>query len=395
MITFPDYLKDFLLSYVKRAFYTGTRRESFAERPFGDADLRFFAKGVAGLSDLFTALRSQIEPNYLNQPEARAGYLLYFLPINFGKTRHVLEQIPADFWRRDRFRVLDLGAGPGSAALAFLETVAEKNPDAEIDLSLVDQNDRALEDARKLLGAAAEARQLKLRSVDKVRSDLRRFRFQGPYDLILVSHAFNEWSQADSGEKAEWLAAGLRGHLAPTGVLAILEPALKRPTRDLMALRDRLAQGGEWIVLSPCLHDRPCPMLEATNNDWCHFYVEWQEPAYLKELDHLVKNDNRFLKVAYVLFGPEEYWSQKITRPPDVYRVVSNRMATRGKTEIVLCGPVGRVQMTRLDKERSPDNEDIDIVRRGDLVKWPGAKTSQFENARQARVGKKDGFRRL
>src|SRR5262249_43931147 len=94
MIQFPETLESFLLGYVKREFYRGTKRAAFAARPFGQEDLRFFAKGAAELSDLFTSERSKLQAGYLNQPQLRAAYLLYFLPINFAKTCYVLEQLP-------------------------------------------------------------------------------------------------------------------------------------------------------------------------------------------------------------------------------------------------------------------------------------------------------------
>jgi ribosomal protein RSM22 (predicted rRNA methylase) len=393
MIQFPKNLENFLLAHVKRRFYRGTKREAFLDRPFGEEDLRFFAKGVAKLSDLFTVDRDAIAPDYLNQPDLRAGYLLYFLPINYAKTRFVLDQIPRMFWERPSLRVLDLGAGPGSAALALLEIVRELRPQPKIDLTLVDQNERALEDAAQIL-AASGVSEKNLR-VERIPSDLRRFRFSGKYDLILLSHCLNEWRQAKAPEKGEWLLGKLREHLAESGVMAILEPALKRPTRELMALRDHLLAEGDFSVLAPCLHERICPMLAATHGDWCHFYVEWEEPEYLRRLDRLVKNENRFLKVSYLLLGPKKYYESRLPRPPEIFRVVSNRMATKGKTELVLCGPPGRIQLTRLDKDRSPANADLDQIRRGDLLNLAGAPAKGFEVARKRRLGKHERIKKL
>src|SRR5688572_15529741 len=92
--------------------------------------------------------------------------------------------------------------------------------------------------------------------------------------------------------KGRMAGGNLPAELSEAGVVVITEPALKRPTRDLMAVRDHLLGSGDLTVLAPCLHDQICPMLAATNNDWCHFYVDWEEPEYLKALDRLVKNEN-------------------------------------------------------------------------------------------------------
>ena len=136
MIQFPKELENFLLAYVKREFYRGTRRANFAERPFIDEDLRFFSKGVSELSELFTSERAELKAGYLNRPELRAAYLLYFLPINFAKGLDVLGRLPEEFWRRDSYRVIDLGCGPGSVSLAFAQLLLERNPKAKVEFTL-------------------------------------------------------------------------------------------------------------------------------------------------------------------------------------------------------------------------------------------------------------------
>lgn len=390
MIQFPRHYQTALLHYVKTSFYKGTKREAFIARPFGDPDLHFFSKGLSELSDLFTSERSELNSGYLNQPPLRAAYLLYFLPINFAKTRFVLEQLPQAFWRRKKFRVLDLGSGPGSASLAFLDALGEKNPEAEVELCLSDQNKKTLEDARQVLSWEEGVKRPALQTVV---SDARRFRFQGQYDLVLMSHVLNEWVRDSATERAEWLMPRLLEHLAPQGLAVLTEPALKRPTRELMGLRDHLVEEGAFRVLAPCLHDEICPMLAATRNDWCHFYLSWDEPEYLQKLDRLVKNDNRFLKVAYLVVGRAEDFAKLPAANRRVFRVISNRMATRGKTECVLCGPAGRVQISRLDRDRSAENRTLDEMRRGDLVEM-ARELPGYEVSRQWRLSRKDALKK-
>ena len=386
MIQFPKNFQDFLLQYIKTEFYRGTKRASFLERPFGAEDLKFFSKGVAQLSELFTADRANLQAGYLNQPQFRAAYLLYFLPINFAKTRWVLEDFPDTFWDKKRFRILDLGCGPGSATLAFLDLLQTRNPRAELEIVLVEQNAHILKDAQALIKAIAPKSRIAIHAFPLW---LHGFRFQGEFDLILMSHVLNELVKLGAQERAEWLFPRLEQHLTPSGICALLEPALKRPTRELMALRDHLIEDGTFSVLAPCLHDQVCPMLAATRNDWCHFYVDWQEPEYLQQLDRLIKNDNRFLKVAYLLLGRKSAWQKTCYRPANYFRVVSNRMKTRGKTEAVLCGPPGRLTASRLDRDRKPINAALDELRRGDLVELDFGEGRTFEVSRNLRLNAK------
>ncbi len=383
MIQFPSDFENFLLHYVKQEFYRGTKRAAFLDRPFGKEDLQFFSKGVAQLSELFTSDRANLQAGYLNQPQLRAGYLLYFLPINFAKTLRVLQDLPAEFWRKKQFRVLDLGCGPGSASLAFLDLLKEKNPEAEVELILVEQNANILKDAQQLLKFFAQGLKLTVRAFPLW---LNGFRFQGEYDLILMSHVLNELVQLGAQERAEWLYPRLKEHLRRDGLAVLLEPALKRPTRELMALRDHLVESGEFSVLAPCLHNEICPMLAATRGDWCHFYVDWEEPEYLQALDRMVKNDNRFVKVAYLVLGRKDAWPFVAKRSRNVFRVVSNRMQTRGKIEAVLCGLPGRVTISRLDRDRGEGTAVLDELRRGDLVKLEGWEGKGFEVGRNLRL---------
>ncbi|HKX12619.1 MAG TPA: small ribosomal subunit Rsm22 family protein [bacterium] len=388
MIQFPKDLENFLLAYVKREFYRGTRRAAFAERPFIDEDLRFFSKGVGELSELFTSERAELKAGYLNRPELRAAYLLYFLPINFAKGLDVLGRLPEEFWRRDSYRVIDLGCGPGSVSLAFAELLLQKNPRAKVEFTLVEQNPAVLQDAQNFLRFRLPQAQIK-----PIKAWLHAFHFNGEYDLILMSHVLNELTKLGAQQRAEWLLPNLQRHLADQGLLAILEPALKRPTRELMALRDHLLESGGFTVLAPCLHDQRCPMLAATLQDWCHFYVDWKEPEYLQKLDKMVKNDNRFVKVAYLILAQAEAFASN--RREKLYRVVSNRMATRGKTEAVLCGQGGRMTLTRLDKERTESNRGIDDIRRGDLVEIKDYRGKGFEVTRQIRADKKFSIKKV
>lgn len=395
IMKFPAALEQILLRYLKTSFYQGTKRARFIEKEFSEADLKFFAKGAVELSRLFTVSRQELKTGYLNRPPLRAGYLLYFLPLNFAKNLGVLSQLPQAYWQRKSFRVLDLGAGPGSASLAFLTRLHTYCPQAKVELHLVDQQEKGLADARQLISEYAKIGlpQAKIH-LHTHPQHFSRYQPQGSFDLILISHALNEWVRKNALERAEWLAPLLNQHLAETGVFVITEPALKRPTRELMALRDHLVAHTELSMLAPCRHDQPCPMLAATKQDWCHFYFDWGEPEFLQKVDRWLKNDNRFLKASFLLMAKEEFYprSQDFN---STYRMISNRMATKGKTEVVLCGSPGRIRVTRLDKDRSRVNSDLDQLRRGDLVQLSGKKWQDYEMDRRLRLGRQDSLKKI
>jgi ribosomal protein RSM22 (predicted rRNA methylase) len=395
MILFPKKLENRIFRHLKESFYLGTKRAAWAGRPFDQRDLQFFAKGAAELSELFTSERVRLRGDYLQRPELRAGYLLYFLPINFTKASWVLRQIPSTFWQRPSLRVLDLGSGPATASLAFLNELRGQNPKAEIKIHLVDQNKTILKDGERLLLDWHEELHFEKSGPGSIKARtfnqaLARVRLSKKYDLIILHHVLNEFTRLGAQQRAEWLLPLLNHHLKPDGLVIIIEPALKRPGRELMALRDHLLAEAPYRILAPCLHENICPMLAGTKSDWCHFYVNWQEPDFMKQLDHLLGNDNRHLKLSYLLLGWSEAWREIFPDRDRWFRVVSNRMATRGKTEMILCGRPGRIRVTRLDRHRSPNNQDLDKTKRGDLVQIPEFRAKEYTVEGSYRVGTED-----
>ena len=351
---------------------------------FGDKSLAYFASGVEPLSTWFTEERGDIPHHYYNQPKLRSGYLLYFLPINFAKTAFVLNQIPKGILPK-HLKVLDLGSGPGSAGLAALHWA--KNYGYKIDdITCVDWSPQALQDARQLLQGFAKPA---VPTIHTVRGNLLEVRVKGKFHLVLLSHVLNEFKTP--ALKLKFVLRVLETNLEENGLLVLIEPALRQPTRDLMQVRDQLLKEHGWQALAPCLHSKPCPMLAATRGDWCHFYVPWQEPAYLKQVDRMVGNDNRFLKVGYVIIGAQN--KAQVCDDQEAL-VVSNQMKTRGKIEVLVCNAAGLTRVSRLDKDQSEENEDLGRIYRGDWVEVPGLKNQPYRVDQLLRLGKDGAIRK-
>jgi len=73
------------LSMVEKSRSGGLPRESLAKA----------ASALAELSGIFTASRENIKHRYLDDPNSRAAYLLYFLPSNIPKIWYVLDELLA------------------------------------------------------------------------------------------------------------------------------------------------------------------------------------------------------------------------------------------------------------------------------------------------------------
>ncbi|HEY3196545.1 MAG TPA: small ribosomal subunit Rsm22 family protein [Nitrospirales bacterium] len=330
--------------------------------------------GVRQLSELFTVARARLGFDYLSVAALRRAYLLYFAPVNIAKVLSILAEVPVLPARP--LQILDLGSGPGVGALALLQYLSSQDTidRAGTEVVLVDRSGATLDDARSLwTSVASTARSLEALRLRTVLLDLERPGSHAPwkrgtFDLVLLVNSLNELfrSARDPIARRTKLVEQLVESLAPDGTLVVIEPALRKTTRELHEIRDRILSRGQATVYSPCLHDRPCPAL-VHPDDWCHEERPWDPPGIVKEIDRSVGFIKDALKFSYLVLRRDG--RTIVDRAPDVYRVVSERMAMKGEQRVWLCNETGRQLVGRLDKERSKTNAGFDLWERGTIVR--------------------------
>ena len=330
--------------------------------------------GVRRLSRLFTIDRDKLGLDYLSDPALRLAYLLYFAPVNLAKCLSVLAELPPLPARP--LRVLDLGSGPGVGALAMFHYLSSegRKPPGGTELVLVDRNREILAEAKSLWSNLAsmvpgfEVPGLHIALLDLERPGPRAPWKQQTFDLILMVNSLNELfrSARDPIARRAKLLEQLLESLALDGTLVVIEPALRQTTRELHGVRDRLVTQGKATVYSPCLRDRSCPAL-LHPDDWCHEERPWSPTAMIEAIDRAVGFIKDSLKFSYLVLRKD---GRTIAdRGQNIYRVVSERMATKGEQRVWLCNETGRQLVGRLEKERSEDNAVFDRWERGAIVR--------------------------
>lgn len=318
-------------------------------------DIRFFSEGAAALSEAFTSERSTLPKNYLNKKEYRSAYLMYFTLTNAAKVWYCLERAKQSLPNRG-LNILDVGCGPATAALACSAFFSDR----PLTIVGVDQNKSILKDGYGLWNRMKPPANHKL-TLTPTLSDRRERKFtREKFDLAIAANVLSE-----QPEQQLQMATAL---LEQAKVVILIEPALQKTTRELMKLRDELLHRQTGTVLAPCLHQQDCPMLKFNNRDWCHFYINWQCPKLIRDVDHFIGNKHDYLKMAYMIFsGGVAATTQK---PKNRWRVVSSQLKSKGKTEWNLCGDDGRLQkMQILDKEF--EKYGSPKIRRGDVIQLP------------------------
>lgn len=269
-----------------------------------------------------TGSRELIGQSYLADRELRQEYEAEIAPRTAAALEHIFSTVALPEPRR----VLDLGAGTGAAgrAVVGLYQAAE--------LVSVDK-----------VGGAGMIR------ADVART-IRPTGVQGEFDWIVAAHLLNELALDVEG-RARLVIGWCRDLLANDGSCILVEPALRETSRALLALRDRLIAAGHRVV-APCLWQGPCPAL-ARDRDFCH-----------ASAGAITQGRSR-VDFSYLVVRK----SGPVCGDKDLFRVVSDPMKDKGRLRVFACGPVGRLLVTRLDREASASNQAFDQLGRGALVK--------------------------
>lgn len=355
-------------------------------------------RSVAELSRLFTKDRAERKRSYLDEESLRASYLAYFLPVNLAKVQALLDELPPDTICRPAdqpLKVLDIGSGPGTGALAVLDWMRQQGTQRDVAIVAVDQALPALQEAERLWQAYERSSSGSSSMLMPIHANLQRSggldlcKQEGPFELIVTANVLSElWCEAKDtiGSRVTFVRS-LLDLLVPHGTLMLMEPALRETSRELHLVRDRLLEAGACTVYSPCLHDRPCPAL-VKEDDWCHEERGWTPPPIVSAIDQVVGFIKDALKFSYVILRKDG--RTIIPRRPDLFRVVSELRKMKGEQRAWLCNETGRPEVGRQDRLRSESNAGVDGWHRGAIVRISEIvrKTKDGQKSTLGRIGK-------
>ncbi len=337
-------------------------------------ETRLLAANVLKLSKLLTKDRENLPAQYLKDPALRLAYLRYYLPTNMKKVHLALTDLslhPGFLLSKPHLRVLDLGAGPGTALLGLMAFFAQRSQRPKLTCVAVDRVTENLRIAEDLFNSYRANKGIDA-TLKTVRGDVEHADYlnEDAFDIIIFSNVLNELFPFDEDRierRAGILETTMGLNMAEDGSCIVIEPALRETSRDLLEVRDRLVKHGVY-VFSPCLMNTDCPAF-VNPRDWCHEDIPWEPPALIKEIDKLTGLRKDSLKFSYLVLRKDTK-SLADMFGPDSFRVVSEPLATNGKLEFWICGLGGRKLVARLDKDRSPLNVHFEMLTRGAIVSF-------------------------
>lgn len=273
--------------------------------------------------------RAGVPAGALRGDAERLAYLMVRMPATYAAVRSAVEAGREAIPGFAPERLVDLGAGPGTAHWAAWEAFPSLRKMEAVE------RDAGLVALGRELSAAVQGGAFRETQWHNI--DLRTWKAQQKYDLAIASYSLGELSVAD--RKGVLLAAWE----ACDGVLAVIEPGTRRGFEAIAEMRDWLIGAGAKLA-APCPHERECPMRAA--GDWCHFSVRVERSAEHRRLKQgeLGYEDEKF---SYVI-------ASKVPARRPGARIVRHPMRYSGYTRLTLCSGEGlKVEtVTRSQKER-------------------------------------------
>jgi ribosomal protein RSM22 (predicted rRNA methylase) len=293
-------------------------------------DLRAIRKASDELTDRYRSDRPQVA---FNSAEHRLSYLVVRLPATYAAISAVLKEV------RERVgpvrSVLDLGAGPGTAAWAAAETLPELER-----VTLIERDAEMVATGKKL----AAAHPL-LSRAEWIVNDMRSAKFE-PHDLVMAGYSLSELSGRETVSTKAWVAA--------QAAFAIVEPGTPRGFASLLQIRESLLAEGQHIA-APCPADAECPMKDRPG-DWCHFAARLERTSLHRRLKsgELGYEDEKF---SYVVFARDQ------AAPQAPARILRHPLHGKGHIKLTLCEAphVREVTVAKSDRE---------AFRNGRRVRW-------------------------
>jgi len=269
-------------------------------------------------------------------------------------------------------KILDVGAGLGAMTWGIAHAIHAVHGKATVQATWVDADERALALADKLRAAWPAPPGLTVRAELHTGPADRPPR--GTFDLVVLGQVLSELDSEDPARlerHTAWVNDLLRTRVFRAGSLVIVEPALAARARHLHAIRNGLLEAKAGHVFAPCVHQASCPALSGPR-DWCHEDRDISLPDWLVPVARAAGLRFEGLTFSYLVMRRDARTvSEAFEGACD--RVISGRLVSKGKEEVVVCGavPEGSAQMRklyRIDRDRSATNRAWESMGRGHLV---------------------------
>jgi ribosomal protein RSM22 (predicted rRNA methylase) len=237
------------------------------------------------------------------------------MPATYAAVRAALAEAAAAVPDFAPQTLLDVGAGPGTAAWAALDAWPSLRRAV-----LVDDNPHLLALAEEFRGSPA-APDVRLSATHgKLAAALAATE---PADVVMASYILTELGDGASLSALEALWS------KTARLLVVVEPGTPDGFRRILACRTRLL-ARRAVAIAPCAHEGHCPL--ASPERWCHFSARLpRSRAHRATKDANVPFEDE--KFSYLIAGKD------FGDPPRGRRVLATPKVDKSAVTLTLCAP--------------------------------------------------------
>jgi ribosomal protein RSM22 (predicted rRNA methylase) len=258
------------------------------------------------------------------------SYLITRMPATYGASMKVFELISRLLPDYSPKTLWDLGAGPGTASWAALNTFSSLEK-----IKLIEREKEIVDLGKKICSLDSRWGQS-----EWLQSSLEQVRMTEPVDLAVFSYVLAESFHLET-----------LSYLFHAEVTIVIEPGTPKGFERIRTLRTYLLKNN-FNILAPCSHAQNCPMADP---DWCHFYARIER----SRLHRLLKNGSMGYedeKFCYLVFSKnlKSSFSAIMIAPPE---------KRHGYLEAKVCSSNGCLETCKIlkkDKKRYEEARKLD-----------------------------------
>jgi len=280
--------------------------------PYGFSGEHELCKSIEDISFKFTQNREQLD-SYLSSDKEISAYMSFYFPTHYPKFSYLLSKVPSLHDGLKKAHFVDVGSGPGTFMLAYLDLFPLSNAVYGIENSV-----KMKQVALKVLAHYYPQKEI------HIVQNKEGLLLKGPVWLNF-GHSLNEM-QVEIGLE-------IIKKLNPTWI-SFLEPGTLQSFKVVNSLRSSLLQN-DFKNYFPCPNSQAmCPMEGADN--WCHQNLFSHFHPEVERLMQKVKKDRFQQNMVAHLWG-KDFVSTEVSSKKSNARVVRFSGETKFSFELEAC----------------------------------------------------------
>lgn len=283
-------------------------------KPLSSKQLEALPHKIKDLSHQLTDERSSRHVAYMNQTTLLSAYAHYFMWWNLVRLSHLFAGLPASTFSclKDTDFYLDLGSGPLTVPVALWLARPELRK-RNITFYCVDLSTTALALGEEIFLSIVAATNKKSTPVEpwniiRIKGNTETT-LKHDVSAVFCANMFNELFQNSTNPlevDAKKYATMLKRYAQKKATIMVVEPGIPRAAQFVSLLRENFLRNN-FSILSPCPHEKTCPMNGKRGEKWCHFVLSTANaPKKLQKLSDTAKLSKDRATLSFIVATPTQ-----------------------------------------------------------------------------------------